>query len=247
MVTPAQSFKEAAFPFLLEVDDTLTVVHRGPLMQRVCPEVACGANLLHCFEFRGIVADATSFSTLAALARRSTVMTSRGAIPTVFKGEWFLDPDDQHLCFLGWPWVMDASDFPRLGIALSDIPAHNPLGDLLLLRSSKNTLADTRELAERLHRRSNELKQANHQLEHLAHFDPLTNLPNRVLLADRLQQAMGLCQRRGLSLAVVYLDLDGFKPINDRHGHAVGDHLLITLAQRLKDTLREGDTLSRIG
>ena len=248
MVTPAQSFKEAAFPFLLEVDDTLTVVHRGPLMQRVCPEVACGANLLHCFELRGIVADATSFSTLAALARRSTVMTSRGAIPTVFKGEWFLDPDDQHLCFLGWPWVMDASDFPRLGIALSDIPAHNPLGDLLLLlRSSKNTLADTRELAERLHRRSNELKQANHQLEHLAHFDPLTNLPNRVLLADRLQQAMGLCQRRGLSLAVVYLDLDGFKPINDRHGHAVGDHLLITLAQRLKDTLREGDTLSRIG
>jgi diguanylate cyclase (GGDEF)-like protein/PAS domain S-box-containing protein len=85
------------------------------------------------------------------------------------------------------------------------------------------------------------------QLEHIAHFDALTNLPNRVLLADRLQQAMSQAQRRGEQLAVAYLDLDGFKAINDCHGHETGDQVLITLAKRMKETLREGDTLARIG
>ncbi len=85
------------------------------------------------------------------------------------------------------------------------------------------------------------------QLEHIAHFDALTNLPNRILLADRLQQAMVQTQRRGQQLAVAYLDLDGFKKVNDKHGHDVGDQLLINLATAMKDTLREGDTLARMG
>jgi len=85
------------------------------------------------------------------------------------------------------------------------------------------------------------------QIEHMAHFDALTQLPNRTLLTDRLQQALLHSQRRGLGLAVAYLDLDGFKPVNDGHGHAVGDALLVTLAQRMKQALREGDTLARIG
>jgi diguanylate cyclase (GGDEF)-like protein/PAS domain S-box-containing protein len=85
------------------------------------------------------------------------------------------------------------------------------------------------------------------QLEHIAHFDALTNLPNRVLLADRLQQAMSQAARRGLLLAVAYLDLDGFKGVNDRHGHHIGDQLLVALANRVKDSLREGDTLARMG
>ncbi|MCK6410536.1 sensor domain-containing diguanylate cyclase [Thauera sp.] len=91
------------------------------------------------------------------------------------------------------------------------------------------------------------LKAQQRQLERIAHYDLLTNLPNRVVLADRLQHAMAQCQRRGRSLAVAYLDLDGFKEVNDRHGHPVGDELLITLAQRMKAALREGDTLARIG
>ena len=91
------------------------------------------------------------------------------------------------------------------------------------------------------------IKAHQSQLEHIAHFDALTNLPNRLLLADRLQQAMAQAQRRGQQLAVVYLDLDGFKGVNDRHGHGVGDQLLIHLATAMKDTLREGDTLARIG
>ena len=85
------------------------------------------------------------------------------------------------------------------------------------------------------------------QLEHIAHYDSLTNLPNRILLADRLQQAIAQSQRRGYSLAVVYLDLDGFKLVNDRYGHDMGDELLITITERLKLALREYDTLARIG
>ncbi len=86
-----------------------------------------------------------------------------------------------------------------------------------------------------------------HQLEHIAHYDTLTGLPNRVLLADRLHQAMSQAQRRGDKLAVAYLDLDGFKAINDQHGHDVGDRLLTTLADHMKRALREGDTLARLG
>ncbi len=85
------------------------------------------------------------------------------------------------------------------------------------------------------------------RLEHIAHFDALTNLPNRVLLADRLQQAMVHAQRRQQQVAVAYLDLDGFKTINDHHGHVTGDTVLVTLAQRMKEALREGDTMARIG
>jgi diguanylate cyclase (GGDEF)-like protein/PAS domain S-box-containing protein len=90
-------------------------------------------------------------------------------------------------------------------------------------------------------------KEHEQQLEHIAHYDALTSLPNRVLLADRLKQAMLQVQRRAQRLAVVYLDLDGFKAVNDLHGHEAGDHLLMALAVRMKAALREGDTLARIG
>lgn len=91
------------------------------------------------------------------------------------------------------------------------------------------------------------MKQHQEQLERIAHYDVLTNLPNRVLLADRLSQAMQQCSRHGQSLAVVFLDLDGFKTVNDAYGHDIGDELLIALSIRMKEALREGDSLSRIG
>jgi diguanylate cyclase (GGDEF)-like protein/PAS domain S-box-containing protein len=90
-------------------------------------------------------------------------------------------------------------------------------------------------------------KEHQRQLEHIAHFDALTSLPNRVLLADRLHQAVSQCQRRGQLLAVAYLDLDGFKAINDSFGHDAGDQLLMAVSARMRDTLRDGDTLARIG
>ncbi|MCQ4347263.1 CHASE domain-containing protein [Pseudomonas stutzeri] len=90
-------------------------------------------------------------------------------------------------------------------------------------------------------------KAQQRQLEQMAYHDALTGLPNRTLLADRLQQAMAQADRNRQHLAVVYLDLDGFKAVNDRYGHDTGDELLIALARRMKATLREVDTLARIG
>lgn len=92
-----------------------------------------------------------------------------------------------------------------------------------------------------------ELKEHESKLEQIAHYDMLTGLPNRVLLADRMRQAMAQAQRRKELVAVAYLDLDGFKAVNDRHGHAAGDQLLTVLAERMKHALREGDTLARLG
>jgi diguanylate cyclase (GGDEF)-like protein/PAS domain S-box-containing protein len=90
-------------------------------------------------------------------------------------------------------------------------------------------------------------KEHEKKLEHIAHFDALTNLPNRVLLADRLRQAMAQTDRNQRLLAIVYLDLDGFKAINDTYGHAAGDRLLMAVSERMKQTLREVDTLARMG
>tara|TARA_R110001583_G_scaffold11285_1_gene51304 strand:- start:18413 stop:21844 length:3432 start_codon:yes stop_codon:yes gene_type:complete len=91
------------------------------------------------------------------------------------------------------------------------------------------------------------LKEHQDQLERIAHYDILTNLPNRVLLSDRLSQAMLQCRRHGNSLAVVFLDLDGFKAVNDAYGHDMGDQLLIAISVRMKKVLRKGDSLARIG
>ncbi|MBX9936470.1 MAG: EAL domain-containing protein [Burkholderiaceae bacterium] len=90
-------------------------------------------------------------------------------------------------------------------------------------------------------------KENEKRLEHIAHYDALTGLPNRVLLADRLRQAMAHAGRYAKKLAVVFLDLDGFKAVNDTYGHAMGDRLLIELAVRMQHALREGDTIARIG
>jgi len=92
-----------------------------------------------------------------------------------------------------------------------------------------------------------QMKEHQKQLEHIAHYDILTSLPNRSLLADRLTQAMFHCTRQDQSLAVVFLDLDGFKAINDTYGHGVGDELLIALSVSMKEALRECDSLARIG
>lgn len=85
------------------------------------------------------------------------------------------------------------------------------------------------------------------ELQHVANHDPVTGLPNRRLLADRLSLAVAHARRNGTHLGVCYLDLDEFKPINDRFGHETGDTLLIAITERLTKILREEDTLARIG
>lgn len=90
-------------------------------------------------------------------------------------------------------------------------------------------------------------KQLEVQVHQLAFYDALTKLPNRRLLFDRLEQAMSASKRRNLLGALMFLDLDNFKPLNDTHGHAVGDLLLIQVATRLKNCVREMDTVARLG
>ena len=92
-----------------------------------------------------------------------------------------------------------------------------------------------------------DLKNTQKRLENLANYDALTGLPNRVLLADRLHQALANAKRQGRLLAVCFLDLDGFKPINDQYGHEAGDRFLVEMAKRLTGALRAGDTVARLG
>lgn len=92
-----------------------------------------------------------------------------------------------------------------------------------------------------------ERKQLEVRVRQLAFYDALTNLPNRRLLDDRLEQAMSANKRNGSFSALLFLDLDNFKPLNDSYGHALGDLLLMQVAERLKDCVREMDTVARIG
>ena len=94
---------------------------------------------------------------------------------------------------------------------------------------------------------SNSLDDANNELIKLALQDNLTRIPNRVLLGDRLEQAIHRAERNNGEFAVLFLDLDGFKAINDMHGHHVGDQLLKEVAHRLLSNKREGDTAARLG
>lgn len=92
-----------------------------------------------------------------------------------------------------------------------------------------------------------EMRAKQDELDRLAHYDALTGLPNRRLLTDRLEQAVAHAKRTGERLALAMLDLDSFKPVNDRYGHEAGDRLLIEIAKRLRQAVREEDTVARLG
>ena len=92
-----------------------------------------------------------------------------------------------------------------------------------------------------------QLTQQRERLDHQAHHDALTGLPNRILLIDRLNQALKQARRENFSVAVLFVDLDRFKEINDSLGHSIGDEVLIEIAQRLKSAIRSVDTVARLG
>jgi diguanylate cyclase (GGDEF)-like protein len=97
------------------------------------------------------------------------------------------------------------------------------------------------------HKLAEQVQAAKIDLDHLAHHDVLTELPNRILFQDRLNQAIESARRQGRQLAVMFMDLDQFKHINDSLGHAIGDQLLQSVAQRLVGCVRHSDTISRQG
>ncbi|MDR3412728.1 MAG: EAL domain-containing protein [Formivibrio sp.] len=130
-------------------------------------------------------------------------------------------------------WITFGDDGHRELLETTKTPIHDAHGHLM------GVLGIGHDITER--------KEHENKLNHIAHYDVLTTLPNRVLLADRMHQAMLQASRRKQLLAVAYLDLDGFKAINDHHGHEVGDQLLIALSSRMKLALREADTLARLG
>lgn len=91
------------------------------------------------------------------------------------------------------------------------------------------------------------IKQYEAELKRVAHFDALTGIPNRILLADRMKQAIAQTSREQNMMAICYLDLDGFKPINDTSGHETGDEVLVEVARRIGNSIRGGDTVARLG
>ena len=93
----------------------------------------------------------------------------------------------------------------------------------------------------------NERRRIESNLKHIAHHDALTNLPNRLLLDARLNHALERAKRSDQHVAVLFIDLDHFKTINDSLGHDVGDQLLVSISQRLLNCVREGDTVARLG
>src|SRR5919108_1849328 len=120
--------------------------------------------------------------------------------------------------------------------------------DVTAEHAARESLEASRDALERaVAERTGELQEAQARAQHLADHDALTGLPNRRILEDRLRQALALSQRNRKHTAVMFIDLDRFKPINDSLGHAVGDVLLRDVSQRLVRQLREGDTICRIG
>lgn len=126
-----------------------------------------------------------------------------------------------------------AEDGHRIWVLNTKVPVRNASGDVIGLIGLGRDVTELKELEERM--------------AHQAFHDPLTGLPNRTLFMDRLQHALTGAPRRDENVAVLFLDLDGFKLVNDSHGHEAGDALLVSVARRLSTRLRASDTLSRLG
>ncbi len=154
-----------------------------------------------------------------------------------------------------------SQDLKRLARAASDLDGHGSAADIPLLDSSREvhglsqalrgSIAQLRAaneaMEQQVRERTQQLRQANAELQHQAHSDPLTGLFNRRGFEFQLEFAMALARRSGRPLSVLTIDVDHFKRINDRHGHDAGDEVLRTLASVLRQRLRESDVLARMG
>ncbi|RZJ59903.1 MAG: bifunctional diguanylate cyclase/phosphodiesterase [Acidovorax sp.] len=149
-----------------------------------------------------------------------------------------LDPADASQ---GAIWItMDITERKQAQAALAR--AHEDLEQQVQDRTQ-----ELRETVDNLHREISDRKADQERIYWLAHYDALTGLPNRTLLSERAQQAIRVAQEGNTPLAVIFLDLDHFKHVNDSLGHRVGDVLLVEIAKRLRAVVRDKDTVSRLG
>lgn len=147
----------------------------------------------------------------------------------------------------------DGSVFP-IDVALTEFSLDNrrifigTIRDITKQKENENALHKVQqELEQRVEQRTTELRKANEKLEHLVSHDTLTGLPNRFLFNERFIQELSRSQRHHVCLALLYMDLDGFKAVNDSLGHEAGDTLLREVAERMRAVVRKEDTLARIG
>lgn len=138
-------------------------------------------------------------------------------------------------------WIIDDIT-ARKQVEMELVQARADLEELVEIRTQQ-----LRQTVKELELAATEQKLAEARIQRLAYYDALTGLPNRILLNDRCQHALSVAQRAHHSVALMFLDLDHFKNINDSLGHRVGDEVLIMLASRLKSVVREQDTVSRLG
>lgn len=149
-----------------------------------------------------------------------------------------IDPAQPHN---GSVWItMDITEHLQAQAELRRV--HQELENLVQQRTQE--LSET---VQNLHQEIESRQQAQERIYWLAHYDPLTDLPNRTLLAERSRDAIAAAERNRTPLAVIFLDLDHFKHINDSLGHRVGDDLLVAIANRLRALVRENDTVCRLG
>jgi diguanylate cyclase (GGDEF)-like protein/PAS domain S-box-containing protein len=172
----------------------------------------------------------TGYSSAEVLGRTPTFLRSEETDDSAYKDMW------SHLCH-GQRWVGELVTKRKSG-ELNWEEAHvGPVKDSSgAITHFVVVLLDI-----------NERKQIHQRLAHSAHYDMLTQLPNRILLFERISQALARAKRNYSRLALLFIDLDKFKPINDLHGHAIGDLLLEEAAKRMLGCLRDSDSVGRIG
>ncbi len=225
---------------------TSAMHYTGMAAMRMQPGIDYDPGLFGLSLFIGVTASAVALAIAVRLRRQTPYVRLARAGAAVIMGFAILG-----MHFTG----MSAANFPEgsfCGATLNGLHA-NGLDKLVLVTSMAvlgitllTSVLDAR-LEARTAQLSLSLKEANRELTQLALHDNLTGLPNRILLADRIDQAMRKVDAQGGMFALMFLDLDGFKPVNDAFGHHVGDQLLRAVAVRMRENFHRHDTLARIG
>jgi diguanylate cyclase (GGDEF)-like protein len=234
------SLLDVAFPFHLVLDRELRITQAGTSIQRLHHEALVGNRLSAVFEVAAPKV-ATSFDAFVGRPRSLFLLRSLTKPGLLLRGQVLHDPLAECLFFVGSPWVTQTSAFVSLGLTLTDFAASDAVVDyVLLLQNQSSSLSQAKELAERLH-------ETAQQLTHQAFHDSLTGLPNRAMLLDHLQRSRDPLAGDMRDVAVLMLDLDGFKAVNDSYGHCAGDEVLAIVGDRLRTVLRDGDIVARFG